>query len=164
MTCLPLFCVCLSQFSWRHRVKSLPLTFPLELPCILETTQILQKKGTLAPMRTVFSKDKAASWSRSKHLRATVLSLQARMTSLDHPKVPELRQQSEKQYFYQDSLIMYSSGPLAQNFLFKYKVHVYTLKVNMRSMNPFTCSYRVTSLNKSPPSVFSQLFVSLMGR
>ena len=117
-------------------------------PRILETTR------TPGTERTIFGEAEAASWSRSNHLRTATLAIQARTTSLDIPKVPEPRQLPERQHFYQDSLITCSSEPLAQDFLFKHKAHVFTLKMNLGSMNPFTCSFHVTTLSKSLSSAF----------
>lgn len=69
---LPLFVsVYLSYLSWRHRVKSPPLTFPLEWPSLVPAT-LHWTEGALTPIRTILSESEAASWSRNHHQRTAL--------------------------------------------------------------------------------------------
>lgn len=147
---LPLFVsVYLSYLSWRHRVKSPPLTFPLEWPSPVPATPHWTERA-LTPIRTTLREREAASGSRNNHNL-----LQAIMTSLDHAEVSELRQHSRKPRIHQDCLIKCTSCSLAQNFLYlNIKLESIPWRWTWDQWTPLPILPSVATSNKSPFSAF----------
>lgn len=135
---LPLFVsVYLSYLSWRHRVKSPPLTFPLEWPSPVPATPHWTERA-LTPIRTTLSEMRL-------HLGAEIIIKELIYPTSSNNDFfgPRWRIRTETTFKetenssrllnHVDILILGPKLPL-----FKHKARVYTLKMNLGSMDPFT--------------------------